>query len=323
MNYKRLYIIGNGFDIHHGINSKYSQFKEWLEDNQDEYNALYLLYNHFHVDGDFWYDFENSLSKFNISEFAENETHKNYPDFTSDHFAREWDKPIYQSEQDFVRIADEIKYAFHDWICSLNSPNPRKQLNLHTGDSFFINFNYTKTLEDLYHISTSRICHIHGCVDTDESFILGHGEEVVSESSSSDELPDYCDTSEKIEAFYDSHYDPVLDNVTETIVNGVNTFLKKDVQSNIDNHYDMFHNLNQLEEIHVYGWSFSSIDTPYLDEILQNNDMSRLHWIISWHIENDKVNANKFLGKYRVETNHTSFVQLDDLMDKSQLLLLF
>ena len=318
MNYKRLYIIGNGFDIHHGINSKYSQFKKWLEDNQDEYNALYLLYNHFHVDGDFWNEFENSLSKFNISEFAENETQENYPDFTSDNFARELDMAIYQSEQDFVRITDEIKCAFHDWICSLNSPNPQKQLNLHAGDSFFINFNYTKTLENLYHIPTSHICHIHGCVDSDEGFILGHGE-VVSESSNSDELPDYCDTPEKIEAFYDSHYDPVLDNVTETIVNSVNTFLKKDVQGNIDNHYDIFRNLNLLEEMHIYGWSFSPIDTPYLDEILKNNDMSKLYWNISWYSENDKVKANMFLSKYGVDTNHISFVKLDDLMDKSQL----
>lgn len=28
---KSLYILGNGFDIHHGINSKYSDYHEWLE----------------------------------------------------------------------------------------------------------------------------------------------------------------------------------------------------------------------------------------------------------------------------------------------------
>lgn len=26
----RLYIIGNGFDIHHGIESKYWNFREWV-----------------------------------------------------------------------------------------------------------------------------------------------------------------------------------------------------------------------------------------------------------------------------------------------------
>ncbi len=27
---KHLYIIGNGFDIHHGVNSRYSNYREWL-----------------------------------------------------------------------------------------------------------------------------------------------------------------------------------------------------------------------------------------------------------------------------------------------------
>lgn len=28
---KHLYIIGNGFDIHHKINSSYSNFRDWME----------------------------------------------------------------------------------------------------------------------------------------------------------------------------------------------------------------------------------------------------------------------------------------------------
>ena len=32
---KSLYILGNGFDIHHGINSKYSDYHEWLEKNDN------------------------------------------------------------------------------------------------------------------------------------------------------------------------------------------------------------------------------------------------------------------------------------------------
>ena len=30
---KHLYIIGNGFDLHHHIPSNYSDFKEWLKEN--------------------------------------------------------------------------------------------------------------------------------------------------------------------------------------------------------------------------------------------------------------------------------------------------
>ena len=33
---KNLYVIGNGFDIAHGLPSRYIDFKEWLQNNQEE-----------------------------------------------------------------------------------------------------------------------------------------------------------------------------------------------------------------------------------------------------------------------------------------------
>ena len=42
---KNLFIIGNGFDIHYGINSRYSDYREWLKGYDfDLYNKLCLLY---------------------------------------------------------------------------------------------------------------------------------------------------------------------------------------------------------------------------------------------------------------------------------------
>ena len=31
---RHLYIIGNGFDLHHGINSSYRNFRDWLYENE-------------------------------------------------------------------------------------------------------------------------------------------------------------------------------------------------------------------------------------------------------------------------------------------------
>lgn len=43
--FKHLYIIGNGFDIHHSINSSYSNYRNWLEENEpDIYSQLCDLY---------------------------------------------------------------------------------------------------------------------------------------------------------------------------------------------------------------------------------------------------------------------------------------
>ena len=40
-----LYIIGNGFDIAHGIKSGYSHYKEWLKDNKD-FQSILNLFNY-------------------------------------------------------------------------------------------------------------------------------------------------------------------------------------------------------------------------------------------------------------------------------------
>lgn len=38
---KHLYIIGNGFDLHHGIPSGYHSYRQWLEENHP--GVLYLI----------------------------------------------------------------------------------------------------------------------------------------------------------------------------------------------------------------------------------------------------------------------------------------
>jgi len=47
-----LYIIGNGFDLHHGINSSYGNFREWLSGNDcDLLNKFDEIYGYCDSDG--------------------------------------------------------------------------------------------------------------------------------------------------------------------------------------------------------------------------------------------------------------------------------
>ena len=65
-----LYIIGNGFDIHHGIDSKYSAFGKFLFVNDREtYN---FVEKYFAVEDDFWSDFEARLADFDAGSLIEN-----------------------------------------------------------------------------------------------------------------------------------------------------------------------------------------------------------------------------------------------------------
>ena len=95
----------------------------------------------------------------------------------------------------------------------------------------------------------------------------------------------------------------------------LNTFLKKDVSGIIRSNYHIFEYIDELEEICIYGWSFSSVDLPYLKHIIDiNSDISRIKWEISYYREEDKEIAMKFLKKYNTLESQISFVKLNELL---------
>ena len=59
---KHLYIIGNGFDIHHEINSSYSNFRDWMESNYP--SILEDVENVYgYCDADWWAVFATKVTK--------------------------------------------------------------------------------------------------------------------------------------------------------------------------------------------------------------------------------------------------------------------
>jgi hypothetical protein len=319
MKYKRLYIIGNGFDLHHGIKSGYSEFRDFLIGNKEKSVALDILTSYYNAnDDEFWNSFENNLSKFDVVKYIEEKTIEYYPDLSAENFAREVEDASFNTEKDFENLSLEIKNAFHDWIYTLNSPNCNMKIYIKRNDSFFINFNYTKTLEDLYNIPSNIISHIHGCVDIDENFIIGHGDKIsVNDITDNitDDLPDDYVTIEDIEQYYENQYDPIEDNIKNVTIDCVNTFFKKDVNEIIRSNYHIFEHIAELEEICIYGWSFSSVDLPYLMHIIDiNRDLYRIKWEISYHREDDKKNAMRFLKEYNISESQVSFVKLNELL---------
>jgi hypothetical protein len=68
-----LYIIGNGFDLHHGIPSAYKDFGTFVKPNDPEIYGL--IEEYFGIDDGFWSDFEARLAHFDadtLSEYASN-----------------------------------------------------------------------------------------------------------------------------------------------------------------------------------------------------------------------------------------------------------
>lgn len=171
---KHLYIIGNGFDLHHKINSSYKNFQQWMyENNPDIIEKVDEIYGI--CDDEWWSDFENQLASLDAIRYSSVIASENRPDLTSDHCDRMWTDAQFEVENQLEELYSELRKCFHEWVVQLTPPSASSKVNIITQDSKFINFNYTKTLENLYGINPHKILHLHGCVDEDEDFILGHG----------------------------------------------------------------------------------------------------------------------------------------------------
>src|SRR5260221_10397390 len=145
-----LYIIGNGFDLHHGIKSKYSNFKNYLKEKDPE--LLEALEKYFPYDS-LWSDFETTLAYLDTDEMVEEAeiflmsySDPNWRDSGHHDYQYELGKSI-----DFV--TSQLKQRFIEWILQLSISKDAHQykLNLPSAGKF-LNFNYTSTLEKIYSV---------------------------------------------------------------------------------------------------------------------------------------------------------------------------
>lgn len=178
INKPTLYIIGNGFDLHHGLPTRYSDFYRYISENYSELEWDFEEYFRMHIDEQYlWKQFESDLSTFDWESFfiAFNHTDVGSESFRpSEAFGLE-DELITEAES----IVESIKDAFKEWIESLEYPESLTDDVLLAGfqdHSRFITFNYTDTLERYYGISGDDILYIHNKADDfGGELIFGHG----------------------------------------------------------------------------------------------------------------------------------------------------
>ena len=64
-----LYIIGNGFDLAHGIKSSYWNFREWLVLNK--YNLVGMMDIFFSNQRDVWSSIEQALGEYDVGRYLD------------------------------------------------------------------------------------------------------------------------------------------------------------------------------------------------------------------------------------------------------------
>lgn len=232
-----LFIIGNGFDIWNRLPTSYRNFNEEYKQHLDEHVCYFDDFCG--VDSE-WSNFEESLGSFNQAEFHDNAVMQP----SLDELAEE-PKLLYGYEDEISikkeELVDDITNAFREWISSVDVNSAQKLMHFHL-PAFFVNFNYTTTLQDVYNVPNDSVLHIHGRVGRE--IIFGHGRNIdFSTNEQESDEPWFHETSKEVAQVLGIFHKPV-----DEILNRNRMTLEG--YDNVDN-------------IVVIGHSINEIDIPY------------------------------------------------------------
>ena len=267
--FNRLYIIGNGFDIAHGYNTRFSNFIEWM---QIFYPNDYCTFSTYFDEYLLWNDFEYSLDTFDFDQFS------------NDHYPIE-DTP--QGEAKFIGNIDyslsvfsKISNFLSEWLSNIRYDENTHISKSIVPSSLFLTFNYTSTLELLYVIPQQNILHIHGSFSNKEELICGHNDiKIVRE------------LKKRTDEYHDGYIDQELTNLEYQYFS--TTY--KDVDKIIKQNNTFFQSLSSVNNINILGHSLNSIDFPYFSRVkteVSKNCIWNIHCF-----SNDDMNAANNLIK--------------------------
>lgn len=303
---KKLYIIGNGFDLLHGLKTRFLDFRAYLNSKNPNYlDLLDLCYS-----GNLWSGFEENLSKLDIdSIFSDSEDL--FPDEDSD---RDGDKYSLEDAMEVLvyNLTTGLRNELAKWILSLDYSycDDVLKLNIDTNASF-MTFNYSDTLERIYYIDSDQITYIHNKANPID----------LSKFSLKERYNIKQSISLKSKAFLFEGYDDIIigHGIKELTfkkpkmpLKGAKTYYAleqgyeticyydnyKNTEQIIIDNIRFFQSLDKIEEVVIIGHSLSDIDIPYFKEISKH----------ATHCKNYKITYFDDKEKSRIESQSLLFL---------------
>ena len=242
-----LYIVGNGFDLWHGLPTSYGEFNAFAEEALSEFESYYS--SDFSVQGP-WCDFENTLGKFDWKAFYDDHNHI---DVSSGSFRPSF---IYCLEDDLAEQTNQhverIRECFQEWVSEIDVSLAERKL-VFAENAKFLTFNYTSTLEIVYAVPDGQVLHIHGKADTYEELIFGHAETI-------EEEPEFDEYGESTRT-------PFSD--AEGAARYPFYALQKPVEAILKNHKAFFDALEHVDKIIVVVLSLNKVALPYFKQVAE------------------------------------------------------
>lgn len=313
-----LNLIGNGFDLYHGLPSSYYYYGCYLlEKYPDIYEEMskwfdfrivlsytgYPLENvEYGVESQFWSIFEERLGI--VDETAIVETY-NY-DLGLE--IEDYDIPM-----DDDLLAERIKETFKEWVSkTLEKADNYKiiasfikrslhfesyEMDFAENDRFLV-FNYTHTLQKIYGVDDNNIHYVHGeCTgDDSDELIIGHRNIKYIEEVR-ERIRGYTNR-----ALYQSERTRQLEY--ECLLRLLKR-LEKDVEQTmgvLEWSYERFP--AEPQNINVYGMSLGEVDYPYFEQIRKRWPNAK--WNFSYLCDKDKVAINTIVEKLALPRNQYS-----------------
>ncbi len=310
-----LYLFGNGFDIAHGINTPYSSFRNFLSENHEDFLTRFEAMYHIQplddtepwyteaaqkrwnerVQKDLWKTFEEDIGHPDVDGmygFAESLVDSMPQYGISDTLDEYW-----KEEYSF---SNKLQKYVLEWLNSTDTSNCqcRKQSLIGANSDYYINFNYTDTLERVYQIR--NVLHIHGGVPSCSTTppIMGHGNKLLITENRHKAMQYYEDG---IEWAYSIH--KAIAKYAES--------LYKDVDRIIAENENVFSQLNCIDKVVCLGISFGDVDVPYLERILQEVD-PKTEWVVYYYGDDARKRLKDVFGilgvtrKYKVVFRHSN-----------------
>lgn len=285
------YIIGNGFDLHYGLNTRYDHFKDYLIYNG--YSDLIQKVDTLFYDiGKFlpneikkWSKFEDMLESFNNldAEYIYDEAMR-YAE-PNDERADFWESPAWNVNyyNDYIQV---LKQEFKIWIENIDTSIIQDKYFMPCNRDFILTFNYTTTIEDNFKSIGYEILHIHGTVG--QNLILGHNnfQEPYLFNIIEDDGSDYRDiTTQK---------------AVNQIIAEASVEYYKDSISILDDYKNIFKQIPFYNKVVIMGLSCGDQDKLYICEILKYANYIEFFY----HDKNDINNFERYASNYDIHVKY-------------------
>ena len=283
-NYKSLVIIGNGFDLHLGMKTSYYDFRDYLQNIENNFDILALIEYAYEGLGNLssdatrkvslWSDFEENLSKINTDEFITG-------------WGKE-EEDVLDVEFILGKMYEFLYSNFRRWVVCKDIEIKNRTRGVFSKNSCYINFNYTSSLEKWYNVKRKNIFYIHGEAREHRTIVLGH-----SGLQYKDEfLEDYqaAIDMETIGSAYGKINRLVLDYILK---------ISKNYKRNLDRLKTWLRDnksfyFRKIEQVYILGHSISNVDYPYYRYLLRHLPKACI-WKVSFYDDNEKSRKFQFL----------------------------